>query len=64
MESIYKASKAILLFLIIVLICQSAFGDKFTQNMSLVILFSMLILNSEKVVNTMTSITANLTANT
>lgn len=61
METVYNASKTIILFLIIVLLCQTAFGDKFAQNMSLVILFSMLILNSEKATDYLVSVTDNLT---
>ena len=61
METVYKSSKTIILFLIIVLLCQTAFGDKFAQNMSMVILFSMVILNSEKVTNFLVSVTNELT---
>lgn len=64
MENVYMASKTILLFLSIVLIIQTAFGDDVAQKMSLMILFSMLILNSEKVVTYLTAITDNLTAGT
>lgn len=64
MENIYKGSKTILLFLIIVFIIQSAFGDKVTKNMCLMILFSMLILNSSTLSTYVTTITKNLTANT
>ena len=64
MENVYKASKTILLFLVIVLITQTVFGEKTAQNMSLMILFSMLILNSDKTVKYLTSVTDNLTANT
>ena len=49
METLYKSIRGVMLFLIIVLLCQTFIGDKFAQNMSMVILFSMLILNSEKV---------------
>ena len=64
MENVYKASKTILLFLIIVFIIQSAFGDKLAQNMSLMILFSMLILNSGKIAEYVSAVTKHLTANT
>ena len=64
MENIYKGSKTILLFLIIVFVVQSAFGDKVTKNVCLMILFSMLILNSGTLSEYVTKITNNLTANT
>ena len=61
MENVYKASKAILLFLFIVLICQTLFGEKTAQNMTLMILFSMLVLNSEKVATYLKAVTDTLT---
>lgn len=64
METVYKGSKTILLFLIIVFVIQSTAGDKMAQNMCMVILFSMLILNSEKLVEYVSAITKNLTSNT
>ena len=64
MENVYKASKTILLFLFIILIIQTAFGDKVTQNMTMMILFTMLILNSDSVVKYLSAVTNNLTAGT
>lgn len=64
MENVYKGSKTILLFLIIVFVIQTSFGDKVTQNMCLMILFSMLILNSSTLSTYVSKITSNLTANT
>lgn len=64
MENIYKGSKTILLFLIIVFVIQTSFGDKVAQNMCLMILFSMLLLNSSKLSTYVKNITDNLTANT
>lgn len=64
MENVYKGLKTVLLFLIIVLVIQTSFGDKTAQNMSLMILFSMLILNSSTLSSYVTTITKNLTANT
>lgn len=64
MENIYKGLKTILLFLIIVFVVQTAFGDKVTQNMCLMILFSMLILNSSTLSTYLTKVTKNLTSNT
>lgn len=64
MENVYKGSKAILLFLFIILIIQTVFGDKTAQNMSLMILFSMLVLNSDKVATYLTTVTDTLTFET
>ena len=61
MYNVYKASKTILLFLFIVLIIQTLFGEKSAQNMTLMILFSMLVFNSEKVATYLTAITDTLT---
>lgn len=47
MEKLYTGSKAIMLFLIIVILSQLVGGDKFAQSMVLVILFSMIILNAD-----------------
>ena len=60
METLYKSIRGVMLFLIIVLLCQTFIGDKFAQNMSMVILFSMLILNSEKVTDYLSEVTSNL----
>lgn len=60
METMYNSIKGIILFLVIILLCQSFISDKFAQNMSMVILFSMLILNSEKVTNYLSELTSDL----
>ena len=61
METVYQSTKTIILFLIIVLLCQTAFGDKFAQNMSMAILFSMLILNADRFTGYLSTVTNNLT---
>ena len=61
MENVYKASKTILLFLFIILIIQTVFGDKTAQSMSLMILFSMLVLNADKVATYLSTVTDTLT---
>ena len=61
MENIYKSFKTVLLFVVMVLISQVVAGDKFTQNMCIVILASMLILNSDFAVKSIKAITNNLT---
>lgn len=63
MENIYKASKTILLFVVMVLVAQMVAGDKFTQNMCIVLLASMMILNSGVFTKSITAITNNLTEN-
>ena len=60
MKNVYEASKTILLFLFIILIIQTAFGEKTAQNMTLMILFSMLVLNSEKVATYLKTVTDTL----
>lgn len=64
MENVYKGSKAVLLFLFIILITQTLFGDNVAQKMSLVILFSMLVINSEKVATYLKTVTETLTFET
>lgn len=63
MENIYKCFKTILLFVVMVLVSQMVAGDKFTQNMCIVILASMMILNTDVFTKSITSITNNLTEN-
>lgn len=62
METVYKSSKAVILFLIIVLLAQSFVSDKFAQNMTLAILFSMLIIKSDIISSWLDNITKDLTA--
>lgn len=64
MEAIYKHIKVILLFVVIVLVTDVVGGEKFTQNMCIVILASMLILNADNIAPKITAITNNLTSNT
>ena len=61
MYNVYRASKTILLFLFIVLIVQTIFGDKPAQNMTLMILFSMLVFNSDRVATYLSTVTNTLT---
>lgn len=61
MYNVYRASKTILLFLFIVLIIQTIFGEKPAQNMILMILFSMLVFNSDKVATYLSVVTDTLT---
>lgn len=60
MLTLYNSVKGVMLFLIIVLLCQTFIGDKFAQNMTMVILFSMLVLNSEKVARYLENVTSDL----
>lgn len=61
MYNVYRASKTILLFLFIVLIVQTVFGDKPAQSMTLMILFSMLVFNSDTVATYLKTVTDTLT---
>lgn len=61
MENVWKASKTIILFLIIMVVCQVALGEKGAQKMALFILFSMLILQADSVASFTNKITSNLT---
>ena len=63
MINFYLASKTIILFLIIVLVSETILGEKGAQKMIMLILFSMLILQSEHIANFATKVTENLTAN-
>lgn len=63
MRNVYLASKTILLFLVIMLTCQTLFGDKVAQKMALLILFSMLVIQSDSVSSYLTAIINNLTSN-
>ena len=49
MEKFYKSMRAIILFLIIMLVIETAFSDKTAQKTAILLLMSMLILNSETV---------------
>jgi len=50
MESLYNNLGAVLGISVITLLVQTFFGDETAQNMLLVILFSMLLVNSNKMV--------------
>lgn len=63
MINFYLASKTIILFLIIVLVSETILGEKGAQKMIMMILFSMLILQSEPIANFANKVTENLTAN-
>lgn len=62
MENVYKASKTIILFLIIMLVVQALFGDKIAQRMALFILFTMLILQADIFADFTSAVTKNLTS--
>lgn len=64
MEALYKHIKAILLFVVIVLVADVVGGAKFTQNMCIAILFSMLILNADNIAPKIKAVANNLTSNT
>ena len=64
MYNVYLASKTILLFLFIILILQTVFGDKVAQKSTLLILFSMLVFNSERVATYLSTVTNTLTFDT
>ena len=61
MENLWKSSKTIILFLIIMLVIQTVFGDKLAQRMAMFILFSMLILQADIFANFSSAIVSNLT---
>ena len=63
MESVYKGIKAILLFLIMIILIQTVIGDKGAENFTLLLLFTMVILNSDDFVNIIGAISKNLTDN-
>lgn len=63
MEAVYKGIKAILLFLIMIILIQTVLGDKATENFTILLLFTMVILNSDYFVKMVESITNNLTDN-
>ena len=53
MENIYKSMGTIVGFLIIMFLIQTFGGDKLSSNMALFVLFSMVILNADKLKNTL-----------
>lgn len=63
MQTLYSGCKTIILFLIIMLVVQTAFGDKTAQKSSVMILFSILILQSDTVSTYLKNITTELTSN-
>ena len=62
MENVYHASKAIILFLVIMLVIETVFGDKTAQKMAIFILFSMLILNAGSWSDFLSAVTNNITS--
>ena len=58
MEKFYRASRAIILFLIIMLVIETAFSDKTAQKTAILILMSMLILNSQTIADWLSSATS------
>lgn len=62
MENVYHASKAIILFLVIMLVIETIFGDKTAQKMAIFILFSMLILNAGTWTDFLSAVTNNITS--
>lgn len=64
MEKFYKASRAIILFLIIMLVINTAFSDKTTQRTAILILISMLLINADTMANFLNSATSVFDVNT
>ena len=58
MEKFYKASRAIILFLIIMLVINTAFSDKTTQRTAILILISMLLINADTMADFLNSATS------
>lgn len=50
MENFYNSMKAIIIFLIIMIMISVMVGEKSAQNMAMFILLGMLLLNSDKIV--------------
>ena len=57
MEKFYKASRAIILFLILMLVIDTAFDEKTTQRTAILILISMLLINADTIANFLNSAT-------
>ena len=51
MEEVYKNLGAVVGFVLIIWLVQNFVSDKVAQNLTLLTLFTMLILNSDKIVN-------------
>lgn len=64
MEKFYKASRAIILFLIIMLVINTAFSDKTTQRTAILILISMLLINADTMADFLNSATSVFDVNT
>ena len=47
MEKFYRASRTIILFLIVMLVIDTAFSEKTTQRTAILILISMLLINAD-----------------
>lgn len=50
MENFYNSMKAIVIFLIIMIIVSVMMGEKSAQNMAMIILLGMLLINSDKII--------------
>ena len=64
MEKFYKASRAIILFLIIMLVINTAFSEKTTQRTAILILISMLLINADTMADFLNSATSVFDVNT
>ena len=53
MQTVYENFKMIVLFMVITLLFSLAFGDSATEKMVLLVLLSMVILNSTSIINFM-----------
>lgn len=63
MYSVYKSMKVIIIITVIMLFIQTAFGDKASEKMGMIILFSMVIYQSDTVANWLNGISTTLTSN-
>lgn len=55
MEELYKESGFIIGFLVLVFLIQTAFGNKASEKFLLLVLFTMVILNADKVTSFLSS---------
>lgn len=63
MFTVYKSMKVIIIITVIMLFIQTVFGDKASEKMGLVILFSMIMYQSESVSNYINSLSDTLRTN-
>lgn len=64
MEKFYKASRAIILFLILMLVVNTCFSDRATQRTAILILISMLLINADTMANFLNNATKVFDVNT